>query len=75
MRTSTSKLNQLLKLMGYKKLTDIPESVIMDSVVDGICTNANCDFVADVEPDQSRGFCEDCQENTVKSLLILAGLI
>lgn len=44
-----------------------------DSVVPAICTS--CDYVAEMEPDQDRGYCEACGKNTVQSCLILAGLI
>jgi hypothetical protein len=37
--------------------------------------NEGCDFVTDVEPDQDAGWCELCNTNTVKSGLMLAGLI
>jgi hypothetical protein len=35
----------------------------------------DCDYATEVEPDQDRGWCESCGTNTVKSALILAGLI
>jgi len=40
-----------------------------------ICMNDGCDYTAEMEPDQDRGWCEACGTNTVASALILAGLI
>lgn len=41
----------------------------------GICTNPSCDYTTEVEPDQSHGFCEICETQTVKSCAVLAGII
>jgi hypothetical protein len=35
--------------------------------------NDGCDYTADMEPDQDRGWCEACDTNTVASALVLAG--
>ena len=40
-----------------------------------ICTEADCDHVAEIEPDQDAGYCEVCGKNTVVAALVLAGLI
>ena len=50
-------------------------AVITDSVSPAICLNENCDYTAEMEPDQDRGFCEACGTNSVASALILAGII
>lgn len=47
----------------------------LDDVVPGICMNPHCVFTAQVEPDQRGGWCEDCGTTSVKSGLILAGVI
>jgi len=44
-----------------------------DSTVPAICTN--CDATSYMEPDQEKGFCENCGNNSVVSCLVLAGLI
>lgn len=44
-----------------------------DSVVPGICTE--CGEITDVEPDQDEGYCESCEKNTVKSCMVLSGVI
>jgi hypothetical protein len=37
--------------------------------------NEGCDYTAEMEPDQTQGWCEACGTNTVASALVLAGLI
>lgn len=44
-----------------------------DSVVPAICID--CDCVTDMEPDQTEGYCPECERNTVVSCLVLAGII
>jgi len=68
------KLKQLADLEG-KSIDELLESCIMDSVNPGICANEWCDYTTEVEPDQRAGWCEECQENTVKSALVLADVI
>lgn len=70
-----SKLAQLMEIEGYREITDLFAAVLSDSVSPGICVNPGCDYSTEVEPDQDRGYCENCGTQTVKSALILAGLI
>jgi hypothetical protein len=49
---------------------------------DSVCTaiwcnpaNLGCNYSEELEPDQDRGWCDECQANTMKSALILAGVI
>jgi hypothetical protein len=37
--------------------------------------NPSCSNVYEYEPDQDKGWCDCCASNTVKSGLILAGMI
>tara|TARA_Y100001954_G_C15433442_1_gene418002 strand:+ start:105 stop:338 length:234 start_codon:yes stop_codon:yes gene_type:complete len=46
-----------------------------DSVVLGVCMNSGCDYTTDVEPDCDDGHCEVCGTHTVKSPLMIFGLI
>jgi hypothetical protein len=48
---------------------------MFDGVCPAICMNENCDYTTDMEPDQDRGYCDVCGTNTVKSALVLAGVI
>jgi hypothetical protein len=70
-----SKLDTLIEIEGYDSFEQMAAAILSDSVSPGICTNAGCDFVTEVEPDQDRGWCEECGTNTVKSALILACII
>jgi hypothetical protein len=70
-----TKLDELVASEGYGSLQELLEAVISDSVSPGICVNLGCDYTAEVEPDQDRGYCEECRTQTVKSALILAGII
>lgn len=65
-------LEQLAEIEGFDDGFDLLEAVAIDSVVPGIC---KCGYSVEVEPDSSEGWCEECQTNTVKSALILAGII
>jgi hypothetical protein len=60
---------------GFKCVTDLIAAAIMDSVSPGICMNEGCSYVTEVEPDQSEGYCENCDECSVTSALVLAGVI
>ena len=51
------------------------EAAALDSVSPAICMTEGCDYTCEMEPDQDRGWCEVCGTNTMKSALILAGVI
>ena len=70
-----SKLDKLATAEGFSTVEKLLLARGHDSVVPGICSRAACDYTTEVEPDQDRGWCEACERNTVKSALILAGLI
>jgi hypothetical protein len=70
-----NKLQKLAEIEGYEDYMDMLLETGMDSVVPAICTNPNCDYTVGMEPDQDRGFCEICRTNSVKSCMILAGII
>jgi len=70
-----SKLEQLIEIEGFKSEEALLAAVITDSVSPAICMNDGCDYTAEMEPDQDRGWCEACGTNSVASALILAGII
>jgi hypothetical protein len=46
----------------------------IESVVPGICVS--CDAITDsCEPDAEANWCENCDKNKVKSILVIAGII
>jgi hypothetical protein len=75
MSKDTNKLRTLKEAYGYETVRAMLEYATFDSVAPAICTNENCSHTTDMEPDQDKGWCEVCETNTVKSCLILAGLI
>ena len=70
-----TKLQVLAKVYGYTTVDELLEATMLDCVSPAICTNAGCDYTTDMEPDQDRGWCDECQTNTMKSALVLAGII
>lgn len=69
-----AKLEELAEIEGMEVM-EMLEEATFDSLARSICTNPGCDYTTQLEPDQDRGWCENCQTNTVTSCLILAGLI
>jgi len=69
------KLRKLAEIEGYADVDALIRATALDSVSPAICMNADCDYTADLEPDQARGWCEACNTNSMKSAQILAGLI
>lgn len=69
------KLKTLAEIEGYDDPMDLLEVYTYDSVCPGICRREGCEYTTTVEPDQRRGYCEECGTQTVASALVLAGLI
>jgi hypothetical protein len=51
------------------------ETYALDEVVPGICMNPGCDYTTDCEPDLRTGWCEECETRSVRSALVLAGIL
>ncbi|HEX4497251.1 MAG TPA: hypothetical protein VIE43_16380 [Thermoanaerobaculia bacterium] len=69
-----SKLDALARELGMSVMEFI-DIYALDDVSPGICMNPECDYTTDVEPDQREGWCEECDTTSVKSGVVLAGLI
>jgi hypothetical protein len=69
------KLAQLAEYEGHESVDDMLQACVLDSVSPAICTDPQCSYTTEMEPDQDRGYCEACAQNTVVSALVLAGLI
>ena len=69
------KLRELARDGGHASVVEMFKACVTDSVSPAICTERECSFIAEMEPDQDRGYCEACGGNTVVSALVLAGLI
>ena len=72
---SHPKLVTLAETEGYAEVADFLEDYALDSIVPAICMAPNCDHTADLEPDQRAGFCEACRRLSMKSGLVIAGMI
>ena len=67
--------DQLVESEGFDSLDDLLAATITDSVSPAICLNDGCDYTAEMEPDQDRGWCEVCERGTLVSGLVLGGII
>lgn len=70
-----TKLESLVEIEGFDSEEDMLEKAVMDSACPGICKTPGCDYTTEVEPDQSEGWCDECEAGTVVSCLVLAGII
>jgi hypothetical protein len=70
-----AKLAKLIEIEGYESLEQLLEAVIGDSVSPAICMNEGCDYTCEMEPDQRRGWCDECRTNTMVAAPVLAGII
>ena len=52
---------------------DLLENFSFESMVPGVCTE--CGYTEEVEPDQYEGYCSNCMCKTIKSCLVLGGVI
>ena len=68
-------LQQLAEIEGFDDTLELLQEYSIESIVPGICTTPGCSYSNEVEPDQTEGWCEECQKGTVKSAFILAGVI
>ena len=69
----SQKALELAQAWGYLCPNELAVDYAFDSMVPAICMT--CDYSTEYEPDQEKGHCENCSTNTVKSILILQGII
>ena len=73
-----AKLAKLCEIEGFEDENALFAAAITDSVCPAICcnpANPDCDSTTEMEPDQDRGWCEECQAGTMVSALILGGIV
>jgi hypothetical protein len=59
---------------GYKTVMDMLSDAMADRQCPAVCKF--CNFVdIDVDPDYENGLCDECGQNGMTSVLVLAGLI
>lgn len=74
-QTARDKLATLAEAYGYESVMELLEAYAFDDIVPAICMNGPCDAVADMEPDATFGWCEECRSGSMSSALVLAGII
>ena len=67
-------LNQLADVEGMS-IDAMLHEASTDSVAKAICVTPECGYAQEMEPDQDRGWCPECEDGTIQSCLILAGII
>ena len=72
---SHPKLIKLVETEGYAKVVDFLEVYALGSIVPAICMATDCNHIAELEPDQHEGSCEACGRSSMKSGLVIAGMI
>ena len=73
-----AKLKKLCDIEGFDDENALFAAAISDSACPAICCNPDdpaCDYTAEMEPDQDRGWCEMCERGTLVSALVLGGII
>jgi hypothetical protein len=70
--TKTYGLAELAEAWGMG-LDEMAQECMFDGICPAICVE--CGLTTEMEPDQDQGWCSACEKNTVKSALILAGMI
>ena len=73
-----AKLARLIEIEDFENEANLFAASVADSVCPAICcnpANPRCDYTAEMEPDQDRGWCELCDKATLVSGLLLGGLI
>lgn len=70
-----AKLDKLVEIEGFASVETLLQAVLMDSVSPAICSSPDCSYTCEMEPDQRRGWCEECHRNTMVAAPVLAGII
>lgn len=71
--TNQQLLDKLAEIEGYEDSMELLEANAVDSVVPAICRD--CQYTEGMEPDQTRGWCPECNKNSMVSCMVLAGVI
>ena len=69
------KLELLMEIEGFEDELEFGHHFFNEGTVPGICMNEDCDATYHYEPDQTEGWCDCCNTNSVKSGFILMGII
>ena len=75
MSLTKAKLQKLIEIGGFVDDLALFQVSLGDAVCPAICMNEDCSYTDNLEKDQREGWCPECGTNSMKSCLILAGLI
>ena len=70
-----SKLSTLTEDWGYESTFSLVEDYMDEGLMPAICMNKGCNYSTEMEPDQDRGWCENCNTNSLSSASVLMGII
>lgn len=70
-----AKLNVIVDAEGFDSVEELFEAAVFDSICPSICCNEDCQYIEELEGDQTEGHCPECNTQSMQSALILGGLI
>lgn len=73
--SATHLLQKVATSEGFPTVMAMLDRYTLDGVVPGICVQCGATIELQCEPDAEDIPCEPCASNTVKSILIIAGII
>jgi hypothetical protein len=73
--SDADKLAHLIASEGCHSLNEFLQDYGNEPIVPGICMTDHCNYTTGVAPGETQGYCPRCGTNTVKSGLVLAGVI
>lgn len=73
-RLKRKKVQILVDESGLDSLS-LLEEYQLEGLVPCICMKPECDYWTELEPDQRAGWCEECDDTTLMSLLVLVGIL
>ena len=71
----SDKMQELCDIEGVADEIEYLEEFGHDTIAPGICTNPSCDYTISVEQDCGNGWCGLCKTFTVKSGIMILGII
>ena len=51
------------------------DGLVFDSLCECHCINPGCQHSEELEQDQRRGYCEECKDNSLVSIMIMIGVM
>ena len=65
-------MNRILVAWSLGDASDLVDQYGEEAIVPGACTTDGCDYCTEeVDAEEDAGYCPECEENSVKSCLVL----